>query len=131
MRMEKQFSIFLINKPGVLAAVTGALAEAGINVVALALMDSGEHGALRIVCDDAEKARDVLRQEHDRWTETEVLMLELDNQPGAFARVAKRLADEQMNITYAYCTAGQRGEATTAVFKVADTDKAIDILREG
>ena len=46
MQIETQFSIFLINKPGVLAAVTEELAKAKINIKALALMDSGEHGAL-------------------------------------------------------------------------------------
>ena len=53
MHVATQFSVFLINKPGVLASVTGALASAGVNLTALALMDSGEHGALRVVCSDA------------------------------------------------------------------------------
>ena len=39
MQIQTQFSIFLVNKPGVLAAVTGAMAKARINIVALTLMD--------------------------------------------------------------------------------------------
>ena len=129
MQVATQFSVFLINKPGVMATVTGALADADINMVALALMDSGEHGALRIVCDDADKARAILTREHDRWTETDVLTLELDNGPGTFARASKRLAEEQINITYAYCTACGRGGKAMAVFKVADCHKAAKILQ--
>jgi hypothetical protein len=128
MRVDTQFSVFLINKPGVLASVTGALAKARVNLTALALMDSGEHGALRLVCDDADKARQVLGKAHDRWTETEVVVMDLDNEPGAFATVAKRLADEHVNITYAYCTGGAFGGKTTAVFKVMDLKKAINLL---
>jgi len=128
MQTNMQFSIFLINKPGVLAAVTGALARAKVNIMALTLMDSMEHGVLRIVCDDAKTARDVLGKAHDRWTETDVLVVELENEPGAFAKVAKHLADEHINISYAYCTGGAGGGRTTAVFKVADMKKAEKIL---
>jgi hypothetical protein len=130
MQIETQFSVFLINRPGVLASVTMALAKAKINITALALMDSGEHGALRLVCDDSAKTREVLSKTHDRWTESEVLVMELDNRPGAFAHVAKLLADEHVNITYAYCSSGAAGGRTTAVFKVAGPDmkKAIKIV---
>lgn len=130
-RLDTQFSIFLINKPGVLATVTGALAKAHINMLALTLMDTGEHGVLRIVTDDAEATRKVLGSAHDRWTETEVLVMELDNRPGAFSATAKKLADEHVNITYAYCSAGASGGHTTAVFKIADLKKAIKVLSAG
>jgi hypothetical protein len=129
MQVQTQFSIFLINKPGVLAQVTTALAKARINMVAMALMDSGEHGTLRIVCDDADKARAVLGKAHDRWTESEVLMIELDNTPGAFAAVVEKLAAEHVNITYAYCTGGAYGGKTNAAFKLADIKKALKVLK--
>jgi hypothetical protein len=128
MDIQTQFSIFLINKPGVLAGITTALAKAKINIIAMALMDSGEHGTLRIVCDDAERTRQVLAKAHDRWTESDVLVLELKNQPGAFAAVAERLAKEHVNITYAYCTGGAKGGRTTAAFKLADMKKARKVL---
>ena len=129
MHTDTQFSIFLINKPGVLASVSNALAKAKVNMTAMALMDSGEHGALRLVCDCPDKARKILDKTHDRWTETKVVVLELSNEPGAFAKVAKKLADQHVNITYAYCTAGAPGGKTTAVFKVADMKKAMKVLK--
>jgi len=129
MQVQTQFSIFLINKPGVLAKISDALAKARINMVAMALMDSGEHGTLRIVCDDPDKARDVLGKAHDRWTESEILLVELDNTPGAFAEVSKKLASEHINITYAYCTGGAYGGKTNAAFKLADIKKAKKVLK--
>ena len=131
MDVQTQFSIFLINKPGVLASVTGALAKAKVNIIALALMDSGEHGTLRIVCDDADKTRVVLGKTHDRWTESDVLVMSLDNNPGAFAAVSEQLACEHVNITYAYVTGGAPGGRTTAVFKVADLKKDLGVLKKG
>ena len=89
MHVATQFSVFVINKPGVLAAVAGALSAAKVNMTALSLMDSGDHGMLRMVCSDPDKARSVLSAAHDRWTETQVLVLELGNTPGAFAAVPR------------------------------------------
>ena len=128
MEIRTQFSIFLVNKPGVLAGVTGELTRSKVNLIALTLMDSMEHGVLRVVCDKPEAAREVLGRTHDRWTETDVLVLELKNEPGAFAAVAQKLADEHVNISYAYATAGARHGRTTAVFKVADMKKAQKVL---
>ena len=128
MRTATEFSVFLINQPGVLAAVTGALAKARINIIALTLTDSGDHGVLRIVCDHPAEARTVLGKAHDRWAESEVLVLELENRPGAFAAVAQKLADEHVNIDYAYCTGGAKGGRTTAVFKVNDLIHASHVL---
>ena len=128
MQIQTQFSIFLINKPGVLASVTNALAKAHVNITALALMDSGEHGALRIVCDNADTTRTVLGKAHDRWTESEVLTLELENRPGAFAAVTQELAEHKVNITYAYITGGQPGGRSLAVFKLQDLKKAQEVL---
>ncbi len=124
MRTDTQFSIFLINQPGVMAAVTEALADAGVNLYALSLSDSGEHGVLRVVTTDAEKTRQVLRDTHDRWTETDVLVVPIGNQPGAFGQAAKKISDAGVNTLYAYCTANPDTELTTAIFKVANIDKA-------
>lgn len=128
MRLDVQFSIFLINKPGILGLVTGALAKARVNMIALTLMDTGEHGVLRIITDDPATTRKVLGETQDRWTETEVLVLELDNRPGTFAAAANKLAEEHVNITYAYCSAGAAGGHTTAVFKIVDLKKAMKVL---
>ena len=128
-RTDTQFSVFLVNKPGVLAQVTKSLAEGKVNVVAMTLVDSQEHGVLRVVADEPAKARDVLKRLNLPMTETEVLCLELSNRPGALADVASVLGQNHVNINYAYCTSGARGGRTTGIFKVADVKKAQHVLR--
>lgn len=128
MQIHKQFSIYLINKPGVLAQVTAALARGKANVIALAVMDTGEHGTLRVVCSNSNEAREVLQKKYDKFTESDVLVVELDNKPGAFAAVCRRLSASKINITYAYCTGGAPGGRTSAVFKIEDIKKAQKVL---
>lgn len=128
-RVDTQFSVFLVNKPGVLAHVAEALAKSHINIVALTLVDSSEHGVLRVLCGDAAKARSVLSKSVDNFTEADVLVVEMPNEPGAFAAAAAKLGENHININYAYCSGGAPGGHTTAVFKVADLNKALKVLQ--
>jgi hypothetical protein len=128
-RTDIQFSVFLVNKPGVLAQVTSALAEAKLNVLAMTLVDSQEHGVLRVVTDDPANTRAVLSKLNLPMTETEVLCLDLSNRPGALADVATLLGQNHVNINYAYCTSGAPGGRTTGIFKVADPKKATHVLK--
>jgi hypothetical protein len=129
-QLTTQFSIFLVNKPGVLAQVTKALATAKVNITAMTLVDSQEHGVLRMVVEDPRNARQVLRQVNLPMTETEVLCLELSNRPGALADVAGLLGRNHINISYAYVSSGAPGGRTTGIFKLNDVKKAMQLLKD-
>jgi hypothetical protein len=131
MNVATQFSIFMVNKPGVLAQVLNEFARVKINVIAMTMMDSVEHGVMRVIFETPERAREVLARLNMPCNETEVMCVELDNKPGALAAVAEKLAKNHINIAYAYCTAGARGGRTTGVLKVADVKKAMKVLQEG
>jgi hypothetical protein len=130
-RNSTQFSVFLVNKPGILAQVTRALADEKINLVAMTLVDSQEHGVLRLVAHDPNAARAVLARLNLPMTETEVLCVDLPNQAGALADVATVLGQNHININYAYCTSGAPGGRTTGVFKTGDHAKAEHLLKKG
>lgn len=130
--MEKltQFSIFLVSKPGVLSQIYRELAKAKINVTGITMMDSVEHGVLRLMVNDPAAARPVLSKLNVPVTETDVLAVTLANRPGAAADMCERLADAHIHIGYMYCTAGARGGKTIAVVKVPDIAKAIRVLEK-
>ncbi len=129
MQMVTQYSVFLENKPGLLAQVARQLAKSKINVLAMTMMDSSEHGVLRmVVSDGAEAFRAAVAALNLPMTETEALLVDMPNRPGALAEVCGRLAEAHINISYAYCTTGAPGGKTTGVFKVADIKKAMKVL---
>src|SRR5687767_3540036 len=101
LKIETQFSVFLVNKPGVLAQVTGALGQEKINLVAMTLVDSQEHGVLRFVAEDPVRARQVITRLNLPMTETDILRMDLSNRPGALADVASLLGQNHININYA------------------------------
>lgn len=129
MQLVKQYSVFLENKPGLLAQVARQLAKAKINVLAMTMMDSSEHGVLRmVVSDGAEKFKAAIAELNLPMTEAEVVLVDMPNKPGALAEICGKLAEAHINISYAYCTTGAPGGKTNGVFKVADIKKAMKVL---
>jgi hypothetical protein len=128
METTKQVSVFLENKPGRLANVLSALAREKVNITALTVMDSHEHSVLRVVTNDLARTAQVLKAMGTPHQESDVLVVELRNQPGALARVCELLGAEHINIEYAYCSAGGRNGKTLGIFKVSNTEKAMRVL---
>jgi hypothetical protein len=128
--MEKsvQFSIFLVNKPGVLPQIFRELAKAKINITSIAMMDSMEHGVLRMIVEDPAAARPIFRSLNVPVTEADVLAVVLANRPGAAADLCERLSAAHISIGYMYCTTGAKGGKTVAVLKVPNIKKAIKVL---
>ena len=128
METTKQVSVFLENKPGRLANVLRALERQKINITGMTVMDSHEHSVLRLVTNDEAKTVAVLKEMGTNYTLTDVLLVELRNQPGALARLCETLAAEHINIDYCYISAGGRNGKTYGVFKVSSIEKAQRIL---
>ena len=129
-RNETQFSVFLVNKPGILARVCQRLADDKVNILALSMMDATEHGVLRVVVEDPPKARETLSDLDVPTAETQVLVTTLSNKPGALADVVERLSTAHVNVNYAYCTTGAPGGRSLGVFRVSDLNKAVHVLEE-
>jgi hypothetical protein len=128
MDTAKQISVFLENKPGRLAHVLAALAQGKVNITAMTVMDSHENSVLRMVTTDSAKAGQVLRGMGMRFTEADVLCVELRHQIGALANVCNLLGTNHINIEYCYCSAGGKNGKTVGIFKVNNTDKAARML---
>lgn len=119
----------MVNKPGILTQVLEEFANAKVNITALTVVDTAEHGVLRVVAGSAEKIRKLLAILNMPCSETEVLCVTISNKSGALAAITRKLAKAHINISYAYCTAGARGGRTTGVLKVTNVKKAMKILK--
>ena len=128
MKVVKEFSISLVNKPGVLAGVLKALSKAKVDGVAMTLSDSADLGVLRLVVVQTDVAEKVLKQLNVPTSHTDVLQIELTNKSGALADVVEKLAKAHINIAYAYCTSGGRGGKTTGIINVENIGKAMKVL---
>ena len=127
----RQISIFLENKPGQLAAICRALADADINMAALSLADTTDFGIVRMIVDDHEKAKETLAAKGHAAKVSEVLAVCVPDRPGGMAEVMAALDKAGVNIEYSYAFAFHRGEKAVLVFRFSDNAKAESALRAG
>ena len=119
----------MVNKPGVLTQILAQLANTKVNILALTVTDSAEHGVLRVVAMAQDNIRKAMKEINMQFSETDVLCVTIANKSGAFAAITEKLAKAHINISYAYCTAGARGGRTIAVLKVANIKKTMQVLK--
>jgi hypothetical protein len=124
----KQISIFLENKRGRLAEVTRCLSDNEVNIRALALSETGDFGILRLVVSEPERAHQALTVAGFTFTDTEVLAVELQDQPGGLADVIEPLANADINVEYLYAFVGQHSGKAILILRVAEVGRAIEIL---
>lgn len=129
MKVE-QISIFIENKSGRLAEVTRVIGEAGVNIRALSLADTSDFGILRLIVDQIDKAKDVLKVEGFTVNKTEVVAVEVPDKPKGLFEILQILEDNQVNVEYMYAFVERCGENAVIIFRFDDTESAINVLLE-
>ena len=128
MQITKQLAIFLDNRPGMLARVADALAEAKINIYAITTSDTVDHSVIRMVVNDYRRALHVCEEHGSLVVEDDVLMVEGSNKPGELARIAHKLADAKINIEYCYCATPPNAKRDLLILRVSNPAKALKVL---
>jgi hypothetical protein len=93
------------DRPGMLAKAIGAVGAAGINIDGYAEMD----GVVHVLTTDLAATRRVLDQSGFRVvTEQQVMLVPIEDQPGAAARIFQRIAEAKINVRFSYLATGNR-----------------------
>jgi hypothetical protein len=130
MEFVHEVTAYLENKPGRLAKICSALAHERINIQALSVMDTTERSVLRLVTDDLEPTRKALTSLGTECEIRDVLSVELENRPGALARVLETLAAEHINIEYAYVASGAGPGRSLGIFHTSNPKRAQKVLSD-
>jgi hypothetical protein len=130
MEFVHEMTAYLENKPGRLAKICSALADKKINIRALTVMDRAERSVLRFVTDDLEPTKRVLTSLGTEFSTTEVLAVQMDNKPGTLARFLERLAEEHINIEYAYASSDSSPGKALAIFHTSNPKRALQVLTD-
>ena len=128
MQITKQLAIFLDNRPGMLARVADALAEAKINVYAITTSDTVDHSVIRLVVSDYRRALHVFEERGTLAVEDDVIMVDGSNKPGEMARIAHKLANAKINIEYCYSATSPDARKGVMILRVSNPAKALKVL---
>ena len=130
MKVETQLSVFMENKPGRLASMCRVLADMNVNIQSMTVHDTVDHAIVRLIVENPTKAL-ILLEEHGVYIITaKILVVNIDNEPGAIADIARRLAMADENIEYAYCTSTRNQSTGLFVIKTKDPEQTMTVLEE-
>ena len=123
----KQISVFIENKKGKLAEATRYIAEHDVNLKALSIVDTQDFGILRIICENPEKANEVLQAGGYITTMTDVLAAAISDTPGSLASILEVLSEANVVVEYTYAFLSAKAGAYM-IFRVDDNQSAAAAL---
>ena len=124
----KQISVFLENRAGALEGAVRVLAEAGVDMRAMAIADTQEFGILRLIVREHEAACAALREAGYILAVNDVTAVEIPDEPGGLARVVEILTAAGINMEYSYAFLTQSHGRACVVLRVYDNGKATSAL---
>lgn len=128
-RPAKQFSVFTANRLGRLHDLIGFFASRNVHVLALTVLDSTDSAILRLVMDDPDKARELLREQGFAFNESDVLVVEMDAAT-ELGRLMTALLEAELNINYLYSFIPHpRGKSLLAL-SMEDNEMAEQVLKK-
>ncbi len=128
MKMIKQISVFIENRPGRLLDVVEIIGGNGINLKALSLADSSDFGIARLIVKGTDEAVKILKHNGFTVSVTNILAALIDDKPGTLAGILKILAQNDINVEYMYGFASPIEGKAVMVFKLSDLDKAQELF---
>jgi hypothetical protein len=125
--MERITELFVIleNKPSTLGDLCGYLAENEINIEAIGVF----HDTAKIYVKNLNKAVKLLEKLNYTVELRDVLLIELENRPGALAELTTKIGDEGINIDYCYGTLNRKGTNQAVILDVSNIEAAVKILQ--
>ena len=128
-RKGKEIRVITENKVGVLSQITGYISDEGVNIEDICAYATGDQALFYLITDNNEKVKKILSEKGYNVEEKEVVILSLENRPGALSKVSARLKEEGINLHYIYGTTCDGGERTTVVFSSDNNEKAVEVLK--
>lgn len=128
--LVEQIAVFLENKSGRLAEITAVLAENDVNIRALSVADTADFGILRLIVDNVEKAKAVLKENGFTVGKTTVIAVEVEDKTGGLAKVLKCIHNANINVEYMYAFVNKTGENAVLIFRFEKMEEAIAALKK-
>ncbi len=127
----KQISVFVENKHGKLSTITRILADNNISIRALCMADTTDFGIFRLIVSDYVEAEKALKAAGITCSVTDVLVVEIDDTPGAFADAMALLADNHISLEYVYAFLTPEVGKAYIIIRVEDNAAATAALNAG
>lgn len=127
-KIVKQYTVFLPNKPGSLHSFIQLFVNEGINIIGIASEIHDESGIVKIAVDSDRKLSYILTRAGFSTLETNMISIMLPDRPGELIKLTKILSENNINITTIYGTSSNC--PSRILINVSDMEKALALLKE-
>lgn len=128
-KIAKELVVGADNKVGMLAEVSGFIAETGVNITAISAYAMGEKAIFRIVTSDNDKAENVLVQKGFKVDENEIVAVNLPDKVGQAKEIADKIKNAGINLDYIYgSTCGCADTQALMVIGSKENQKVVDAI---
>jgi hypothetical protein len=125
----KQFSVFTANRLGRLHDLITLLSSNSVHVVALTVLDTTDSSILRLVVDDPDRAQTLLLDNGFPFTQSELLVVELDGAT-KLNDLMSALLEAELNINYLYAFIPHPQGKSMLAFSMEDNEMAEQVLTQ-
>ena len=127
-RPAKEIIVRMPNEIGALDTMTKAIAEKGIDLLAVSAWVEGAQAVIHLVTEDNVRVMDTLRAHGFDAREADVLVSEAPHRPGTLHRICEKLAQGGIDIHHLYATASVEAGKSVVVVTSANNDRALLLL---
>jgi hypothetical protein len=126
----KEITIVAKNDVGALAQVAEALGNVGVNIEAISAYSTDSRAVFRVLTNDVTTTMKVLAKvPHVQTTESDIIVIKLQNRPGELGKLARKLANKSVNLESVYIVSKKEDYTEVAVRPtVNDFSKAKEAL---
>jgi hypothetical protein len=124
----KQFSVFTENRLGRLHDLSALLNSNHVDIVALTVLDTTDSAIIRLVTDDPEKTRQLLRKHNLPFTESNLVVVEM-NSATEFNNLVTALLEAEININYLYSFIPHPHGKSILALNMEDSEMAEKVLQ--
>lgn len=129
--LAKEIVVAVGNKIGVLADMSKILADHGINIIAIAGYAMDKEAKIMLVTDDNLRVMDALKdKKYISVKENEVIVVILEDKPGALKNISAKLAAQDIDIKYIYGTTCPEGCPARLIISTSDNAKAVAAFKK-
>jgi hypothetical protein len=124
----KQFSVFTANRLGRLRDLISLFGSHEVHVLALTVLDTTDSSIIRLVTDDPDKTSELLHKHEFAFTESDLLVVEIDSAT-QLNTLMTALLEAEININYLYSFIPHPHGKSILALSMDDHDVAEKILK--
>src|SRR5437899_3619695 len=125
----RQFSVFTANRLGRLHDLIALLGSREVHVLALTVLDTTDSAIIRLVVDDPDAARELLVEQGFAFTESDLVVVEVESAT-ELGRLMAASLEAELNINYLYSFIQHPQGQSMLALSIEDNEVAEQVLRK-